>query len=226
MASGLTVSRSGPQRLFTVQTIHMGVCMHEGIDIGDIFFKDGDIEVSTYTVAQVTNLIKTATPARQAAFSFLTPSEFHQLLVQHQSQTQPQRSPQPPQPPQTAKPAAVSGFTVGRSQAPGRPYTVRTINKQKFPHSGVEIGHVFYKDGDNYVVAYEEHEIKTLLSTATPARQATFSFLPISELTNCFFKASTEVRGGPYIVTYIHPVLFQNTGTYKVYFKVFLVSYA
>jgi hypothetical protein len=115
----------------------MGVCMHEGIDIGDIFYKDGDIEVKTYTKFQVKTLLRTATPARQATFSFLTPAAYRQRLIfltpalmvplallttlAHHAPTQP---------------ATLSiGFTVERSAAAGRPYVVCTIHTGVFNHA-------------------------------------------------------------------------------------------
>jgi hypothetical protein len=210
MASGFTVSRSGTQgHLFTVQTIHMGVCMHTGIDIGDIFFKDGDVEVSTYSLSHVRKLLKTATLTKQASFSFLTPLEYQR---QYQAQPPHPLPPQPHQPPQATTPAAVSGFTVGRSHVPGRPYTVRTIHINRFAHPGVEIGDVFYRDGDVDVVTYTHNDIDELLRTATPARQATFSFLSITTLSSCYFTAKRACRGQPYIVTTIHTTRFNHTG--------------
>jgi hypothetical protein len=156
MALGFTVSRTGTQgHLFTVRSTHMGVCMHSGIDIGDIFFKDGDVEVSTYSLSHVRKLLKTATLTKQASFSFLKPSEYQRQYQAHPPQPLPPQPHQPQhagQPPQPATPAAVSGFTVGRSHVPGRPYTVRTIHINRFAHPGVEIGDVFYRDGDVDVV--------------------------------------------------------------------------
>eukprot|EP00601_Ochromonadales_sp_CCMP2298_P007656 CAMPEP_0173214988 /NCGR_PEP_ID=MMETSP1141-20130122/26247_1 /TAXON_ID=483371 /ORGANISM="non described non described, Strain CCMP2298" /LENGTH=132 /DNA_ID=CAMNT_0014142351 /DNA_START=277 /DNA_END=675 /DNA_ORIENTATION=+ len=122
MASGFTVSRSGPKgHPFTVQSIHMGVCLHVGIDIGDIFYKDGDIEVKTYTTKYVTAMLRTATAARQATFSFLTPAQTPALLTHA---------------PLYLSALSTSAFTVERSQMPGRPYIVRTIRHGAFRHAG------------------------------------------------------------------------------------------
>jgi hypothetical protein len=139
MPSGFTVSRSGPRgHSFKVQSIHMGVCMHEGIDIGDIFYKDGDIEVKSYTQFKVNALLRTATPARQATFSFLTPAGYS--IIQAPAPlgslsllgTLAQHTP--------TQPATLStGFTVERSAAPGRPYIVRTIHTGVFNHAGEKL---------------------------------------------------------------------------------------
>jgi hypothetical protein len=173
------------------------------------------VEVSTYSLSHVRKLLKTATLTKQASFLFLTPSEYQR---QYQAQPpqplppQPHQPQQAGQPPQPATPAAVSGFTVGRSHVPGRPYTVRTIHINRFAHPGVEIWDVFYRDGDVDVVTYTHNDIDELLRTATPARQATFSFLSITTLSSCNITAKRACRGQPYIVTTIHTTRFNHTG--------------
>lgn len=81
----------------------------------------------------------------------------------------------------------------------------------------MQIGHVFYKDGDKYVAQYTVPEIENLLRTASQARQATFSFILLSELHNCNFTASQQGRSkdAPYIVSTIDAVHFYLSGTYN-----------
>jgi hypothetical protein len=138
MPSGFTVSRCGPRgRPFTVESVHMGVCMHEGIEIGDIFFKDGDIEVHTYTVKQVTELLRTATYARQAAFSFLTPAAYSFFRRSAPSGTQvPQALASPVQQPLSPSTTSTSSFNDERSPAQGPPYVVRTVEQRSTNQAG------------------------------------------------------------------------------------------
>jgi hypothetical protein len=208
MSSGFNVVRSAPGFPYTVSYTHAGIFLHDGVDIGDVFYKDGDVEVSTYSFSQVKKLLKTATLERQAMFSFLALMEYKRLVAQ--------RAP-PSLPPQAAAqyataPCVGAGFAVIRSQAPDRPYTVRTITKNVFAHANVDIGHVFYKDGDVDVVTYNNNAINELLKTATPARQATFSFLSLAQLSSCNFTAKRASRGAPYVVASIHPTHFHHTG--------------
>jgi hypothetical protein len=208
MSSGFNVVRSAPGLPYTVSYTHAGIFLHDGVDIGDVFYKDGDVEVSTYSLSQVKKLLKTATPERQATFSFLAPMEYTRLVAQRAPPSQPPRVAAP----QAAAPCVGAGFTVIRSQAPGRPYTVRTITTNVFAHAHVDVGHVFYKDGDVDVVTYNNSAINELLKTATPARQAAFSFLSLAQLSSCNFTAKRAPRGGPYVVASIHPTHFRHTG--------------
>ncbi|KAJ1400064.1 hypothetical protein B484DRAFT_471263, partial [Ochromonadaceae sp. CCMP2298] len=77
----------------------------------------------------------------------------------------------------------------------------------------VDIGHVFYKDGEKYVAEYTVAEVKDLVRNALPARQATFSFIPLSDLHNCNFTTAQQGRqGGPHMVVSIDTAHFQHTG--------------
>jgi hypothetical protein len=53
----------------------------EDVSVGDVFYKDGNNFVSNYTGAAVKDLLVSATMQRQAAFSFLSKSNFDSLLA-------------------------------------------------------------------------------------------------------------------------------------------------
>jgi hypothetical protein len=106
----------------------MGVFMHPSVDIGDVFYKDGDIEVSTYTGAEIKELLKTASKARQSEFRFLTAAAYSLLPPSPRIQ----RATQAREPPTLSN----SCFTVERSTAAGHPYLVLTIRQDFLSHSG------------------------------------------------------------------------------------------
>jgi hypothetical protein len=193
---------------------------HDGVEIDDVFHKDGDTEVSSYKQGDVNKLLRTATKERQAGFSFLSPSVFAEIqraaeILRNNNRIE-RRVSQPPQgirPIESSSSFSTTGITARRSVATGRPYVVRTVNTGFVRQVPVHVGQVFYKDGDVEVTTYNATEVNTLLRTATPARQASFQFINMSDLTSCHFTAARDGRGhGPYIVSTIDAFGFLQAG--------------